>query len=360
MESYIKKKKGYFLGEWEMKSHLYYFRHWGVVCFLFLICCLSPKVYADTKANDLVADGVGNTSGWVIDNQNWLFWAPAGIWGCDYKHWYDGAAEPMAPLPLNGWINHINFVKPPAAAWPTWPTVGNLPAPPAAPFVSATTFCGAGCSANSEWYIKYYNVPSLFGPRYFSEKWTKSAAFAGHVVSDAHCKTRITDPYILSRPTETEDDWTIGIHFALQGDLLTDDSSSAELECLYQIELDGGPLHDVFRLTIGDQSTGISLTYAPAVHFARDGVEITATQLISELSSYYVDPQHWLLDEDYGAELNQGFYFDAAYFVDGSYMAGTVYTSNATRDDEARVPEPTTLAMLALGTLALLRRPKSV
>ncbi|HNU43798.1 MAG TPA: PEP-CTERM sorting domain-containing protein [Phycisphaerae bacterium] len=165
--------------------------------------------------------------------------------------------------------------------------------------------------------------------------------------------TRITDPFVFDQPGGPEEGWSIMARVGFSGEMQAPvDGTFSGLELLFELSLDDGPRQETMHLNagVGDEY-GVSLTYAPFVHFARNGVEIPAQEILAEVSSYYLSEHEWSQPTPVGLEFDQGLAFDVVCYLDDTVSSAALYTTDITRAHDA-IPEPATLWLLALGAVA--------
>lgn len=206
---------------------------------------------SESIANSLSSDWTSASSGWKDERVPFGNKAPVGTFKLEYKHWFNAPAEPAA------WTLHASPAKPAAA---DWSTVANITD-------TVTTTSAAGSTAKSEWEIDPYEDPlGLLG--YYAKYNTRSKANAIKPDTEAHSRTRVTDPWHLTIP-DLDLDWD-PILFPLDPDgkweVLTQISLAGEITgtggigSSYWMALDSDPLKLIPYLSIDITSAGATVT----------------------------------------------------------------------------------------------------
>jgi hypothetical protein len=267
--------------------------------------------------------------------------APTGKYYFDRKHWFDGAAEPDWTVYDDGDYSEMHD------NWTVFP--GNFIGP---------SFWGSrgahNCKASSQCEIDYWYV-ALKG-QYRLQFLTESRAEPTQ--SDnckAHSRTRIRDPYDFTKPSEAgpDDIWAIEGRVALGGNMSVCPApdSAASLGVTYTVSIDGGAPQELLHVDIQGiaDPNSITLTYDPAVQFSRGGLPLTAQQIKDELAGYYTDDRKWVLDDTFGADLDEGFYVDVRFPLLASVQA--VGLDQVFHSEAHASPEPASWILLAVGLL---------
>lgn len=317
---------------------------------------LPTTAFADASADSKGSDWWGDNSGW---QWNWpgIARKPGGNVVGEYKHWFEGG-QPAA------WTGHgpaIWTLPANVAEFPRWP--GKL--------VGDTGGDGAFSTdthtdqATSDWRWEAYRN-NLFPSEIVFLKGTTAYANAKsipNVRTAAHSRTRLVDPRDFENPNQGEE-WSMFGRIAPEGTLNvnedSDEEASAFFELSYSASVDGGDPTEVLRLHVGvdGENEDVSLFYAPNVHFFRLGEEISAAQIIDELTAFYQPDLNWALTRPPGEALNEGYYFDLAINLPGSADTATLYSTPVAGANDTRfssVPEPAPLALVSAGLLAAWR-----
>lgn len=270
-----------------------------------------------------------------------------------YKHWFEGG-------PPAAWSGHG------PAAWTLPATAAGFPFWPGA-LTGDTGGNGAFSTdvhtdqATSDWQWEAYRN-NLFPNEIVFRKGTKAYANAKsieNVRTAAHSRTRLLDPWEFVNP-EPGEQWSIFGRVAPQGTLMVNEdeneSAAAFFELNYAVSTDGSDPLDILHLSVlvDGSEPSVSLSHAPELHFYRDGIEILADQILTELTTFYVSPSLWELATPPGELLDEGYYFDVAYNLSPSVSTAALFSTPLSGADDVRfIAAPPTVLLLAGGLIAL-------
>lgn len=337
-----------------MKSHIPGVNRlwgWALACSV-LAASFPSLVSADASADSKGSDWWGDNSGWVW---NWpgIARKPGGTVTGQYRHWFEGA-EPAA------WVGHgpAAWSLPAAAsAFPYWP--GTLTGDTGGMGAFSTDIHTDQATSDWQWEA-YRNV--LFPSEIVFRKGTKAYANAKDIESittAAHSRTRLVDPWEFENP-DPGSQWSLFGRIAPQGTLMVNEDqnehAAAFFELNYAVSTGESEPIDILHLSVAVDGTGpnVTLVHAPEVHFYRDGIEILADQILTELTSFYVSPSMWELTTPPGEALNEGYYFDVAYNISPSISTAMLFSTPVSGADDLRfVVEPPTILLLSAGLFLL-------
>jgi hypothetical protein len=275
--------------------------------------------------------------------------APTGIVEHQRKHWFDFGPPPAV------WSIYAAQTKPAPDDYPVFPTVASLPE------CSRQSGGGHDCIARSTSQVSYFQRTGGYVMRFRTTSFADADDWPWWLNCSADCETRIVDPYEFSRP-DPNDDWVIDGRLAFGGllDLTAADTDPAGSNWFsYALALDGGDSIALLDLSVNAGPDGVgavSISTAPGLTLSRAGEPITASELTSELESYFGPDGYWDAPGDFGPDLDGGFYFDMMYGIPSSIEAATLGLVTGSWSRDTHVPEPASLMLLALGGLSRRRR----
>jgi hypothetical protein len=306
----------------------------------------APRSTADSSFDDWFGDESGWEHNVIVNGVNS---PPTGNWGFEYKHTFNR-------LPPPGWTTGATHPKPPAEEWNS---SSNLEQ-------ELTTTSPAGSTDTSSWRAVHYKL----APRiYVGSGRSKSAANAQSPDRTAHTRTRVTDPWVIYKPSPNPDPldrWSILGHTAMWGELIYGAGGGAEMDYSTAVLLEGETVPtEVIRVSVSN--LGASVWADPRLTLFADGNVLTVQQVAAELNSYFAAGGWAINPIDFDLEsynfLNPAHnaqVFDLGWSMElpGTITTATISTSHASAADAAaNVPEPAVAATVTAMLLMARRRP---